>query len=99
MLYCGEKLPYPTSIPAAAKLLDEVKPGWANEIDMGRLDINDFNRCILGQLFSTPTHNGYEAALFDLFGAGPHSLTSLTDEVFGWRASIDKWKTEICARK
>lgn len=31
--------------------LDEHKPGWVEEIDLGRFDIDDGCRCVLGQIF------------------------------------------------
>jgi hypothetical protein len=34
-----------------AARLDAARPGWAAEIDRGRLDVNDCDDCIYGQLF------------------------------------------------
>jgi hypothetical protein len=38
-------------------LLDEHKPGWAERIDLGRLDVSDAYDCVLGQVF--PPAGGY----------------------------------------
>lgn len=38
-------------VATAALWLDEVRPGWAQRIDEGVLDMTSFDHCILGQLF------------------------------------------------
>jgi hypothetical protein len=38
-------------VARGARLLDQVRPGWADMIDMEVFDIEDLRYCILGQLF------------------------------------------------
>jgi hypothetical protein len=35
-----------------AALLDERMPGWANKVDLGRLNLYSTSECVLGQLFA-----------------------------------------------
>lgn len=49
-----------------APLLDAREPGWHRRIDVSTLDLGDFARCVLGQLFPlppgavpSPSDNGY----------------------------------------
>jgi len=37
-----------------AVFLDERRPGWADEIDVERLDLAECTACVLGQLFDAP---------------------------------------------
>lgn len=48
---------YEDAVNAAALLLDEVKPGWAEEIDTDSFAIASMDYCILGQLYG---YNGFE---------------------------------------
>lgn len=47
-----------------ASVLDEIRPGWENEIDTDKLAIWDGDRCIIGQL--SGTH--YVAGIDRVFG-------------------------------
>jgi hypothetical protein len=38
-------------VARGAALLDEREPGWAERIDLGRLDVMSECRCVLGQLY------------------------------------------------
>lgn len=44
-----------------AELLDEVRPGWAIEIDLTTLDMASADYCVLGQLYGE-----YDDGLFEL---------------------------------
>jgi hypothetical protein len=59
------ELVFETPAPKGAALLDEDMPGWADKIDLERLDIQLPGDCVLGQLYGT-----YRAALSVLFGLG-----------------------------
>lgn len=52
----------PTRAAAGAALLDQRRPGWHQQVDRGRLDLEDWRADILGQLYGS-------------FGAGVHKLT------------------------
>ena len=41
---------YTTNAPVGAAYLDEAQPGWAERIDLGKLDMTSSTRCIGGQL-------------------------------------------------
>lgn len=38
-------------VARGAALLDQMQPGWENDVDLSRLDIGLCNTCIVGQLF------------------------------------------------
>jgi len=51
----------PANVERGAAFLDERDPNWPNKIDVGRLDLGDCERCILGQLYVD-----YDEALTEL---------------------------------
>lgn len=84
-----------------AALLDNEIPGWAADIDLSTLDIDDPSECILGQLYGHPEDyfDGYLTGL-DTLGIplgtgesaeygfnGPNENDSLTA---AWRVEIKK---------
>ena len=42
---------YQQAVEKGAGLLDQKRPGWANEINTETLEMHDCYRCILGQLY------------------------------------------------
>lgn len=44
-------------------LLDRVRPGWIDEVDLGKLNINCCLDCVLGQLFGDYRFGYYELRL------------------------------------
>lgn len=38
-------------VERGAALLDQVRPGWHIEVDITRLHLGSYTRCVLGQLF------------------------------------------------
>lgn len=42
---------YEDRVYYGAKFLDAVRPNWTDDIDLDRLDLQDGDNCILGQLF------------------------------------------------
>jgi hypothetical protein len=54
--------PLPTRAAAGAALLDQRRPGWHQQVDRDRLDLEDWRADILGQLYGS-------------FGTGVHKLT------------------------
>ncbi len=38
-------------VKAGAALLDRKRPGWANKVVAGTLDMSECDRCVLGQIF------------------------------------------------
>lgn len=48
-------------VTAGIAFLDEKVPGWREKIDMNRLELNNSNNCILGQLFDNGDANSWES--------------------------------------
>ncbi len=48
-----------------AALLDEKRPGWWRDIDLGRLDIDSCSTCILGQI-GGGKYGAYTSAMSEL---------------------------------
>lgn len=48
-------------VAAGAAFLDVLKPGWDDKIDLAKLDVRDFDNCVLGQLVG-----GYSSAAVGL---------------------------------
>lgn len=42
-----------TRASRGAKLLDEKRPGWAGEIDLGELEMDNAAQCVLGQVYNS----------------------------------------------
>ena len=70
---------YQPVVEDGAKLLDQKRPGWANEINTERLEMNDCQRCILGQLYH-------------YFSVGVHVL-HIRPQVYGFDLprTVSKW--------
>lgn len=48
----------PERVARGVALLDEREPGWADRIDLERLDVEDPCGCVLGQTWDGPTLGG-----------------------------------------
>lgn len=91
---------------AGAMLLDIVRPGWAQEIDLGSLDLGDCDVCVLGQLYGD-----YEEGAAKLFAVAgnPEEASKRAGfnvpEWYGGRRPFtysvltDAWKIEIRNRQ
>jgi hypothetical protein len=84
---------YPSSIEQAANLLDEVKPGWANQINIDELNMNEPTDCIIGQLYRQ-----YDKGMLTLFGDNYKDESQQFDEIFGTHASSAEWTNQINQR-
>lgn len=93
--------PAPLDVNEAAGSLDNLVPGWADQIDLEQLDLNDPFDCILGQLlrgqyytyeFQTKPKSAYQQEWFkedeEFFASGP----------FGFKFQAD-WEVEVKKRK
>ena len=86
---------YPKSISEAAELLDKVNPDWYNKVNLLTLNMMTGYSCILGQLYEN-----YDKGMPLLFNLSPKTGSAeINDEIFGLKAPIDKWKTEINSRR
>jgi hypothetical protein len=90
-------LVYPTSIHAAAKILDIKYPNWHNNINIRKLNMDEYHRCILGQLWGD-----YYKAMYLLFDFHAQDVDSgyAVDSVFGnCRGNKQRWIEQIELRK
>ena len=56
------------------KFLDDVKPGWAGEIDTDELDMENPHACVLGQLYRREADEDYPDAPFSGYTIGGYRL-------------------------
>lgn len=70
---------------AGATLLDIVRPGWADEIDLSQLDLASCEGCVLGQLYGR-YENG-AAHLFAMEDNGPRADTAARAGFVSWGPS------------
>jgi hypothetical protein len=86
-------------IPEAATFLDEAAPGWADMINVERLDLWDCDFCILGQLATK--HPNLTSASWPgdtPWERGKNAL-SVTGSAFAWGGGYQAWVREIEARR
>ncbi len=92
-------------VARGAALLDEKIPGWAERIDLARLQMNSCHDCVIGQLFPvesdwvTPYGRGMEAlGVWDLRGdAAGHGFDGACAVALGaeWRRVIIKRRMAV----
>lgn len=91
---------YPRTIKAAAKFLDKHEPGWADRVNLDRLDMNEGHTCILGQVFMSQAEPALDG---DGFGFAVTKFgwekVDVSDKIFGWHAPVDVWTKEILSRQ
>lgn len=88
-----------------ATLLDVFRPGWADEIDVGRLNLRSCDACVLGQLFGD-YRNGAEKlfavvkeARQDVETAAVTAGFQTWDQDLAVYSNLTKaWKREIAKR-
>jgi hypothetical protein len=83
---------FPNSISKAAKLLDEVNPGWADKIDIEKLDFKKSDSCLLGQLYGD-----YRDGLEELFGDNDDDYED--NGIFEYYTDKSDWLPEINKRR
>jgi hypothetical protein len=76
---------YTERVKRGAALLDKVRPGWRNTIDLSTLDLSSGCLCILGQVFKH-----YDCGLYAVWNIDMDKYDSLEE----WTAS-DGFKTAI----
>jgi hypothetical protein len=59
-------------VNAGAEFMDEVFPGWANRINVDKLDIIDGDHCVLGQIYggAETMYSKYTYVVNDLYAQG-----------------------------
>lgn len=83
-------------VAAGAAFLDERMPGWAERIDLGRLDLDDECNCVIGQLTGDYI-NG--VAQFGLRLSEEVSLGFMPGQADGWHLLDAAWADEIKKRR
>lgn len=92
-------------VARGAALLDAKRPGWAEKIDIGNLDMPRCDRCILGQVFGDYVKAINDDA--DLFGSwrcfalDPNvEYAEIRDAAWseGYRVLTDAWLSAIADR-
>src|SRR5262245_44603799 len=80
-----------------AARLDEVKPGWADEINLKKLDLGISTRCIYGQQFGS-----YNNGVFEMFQAFGSTLSGGSTDWMGAFTDTPEadhfWRNEILQR-
>lgn len=61
-------------IQLGSKFLDDVMPGWAGQIDLDELCLDDPSSCVLGQLYDDEAKNVYPDAPFNGYTIGGYRL-------------------------
>jgi hypothetical protein len=82
-----------------ALALDEMRPGWADEVDVARLDLEVATRCVFGQVFGSWTMGKAKMS-----GALPgHVLLPPSRQgargVLHCNEHLPRWREEIAARR
>jgi hypothetical protein len=80
---------YTERIARGAAFLDEKQPGWRERIDLGELDLNSSECCILGQLFP----GSYFSTLSVLFGDDKQS----TAMAYGFESRLSAEGSQLTA--
>lgn len=79
------------TISAAARQLDNIRPGWASQIT-NKVNMEDGTRCILGQLFGK-----YRTGIWELFGIDIDNGLYY-NSVFAHKADSAEWQKEVDLR-
>lgn len=77
-----------------AAVLDQVRPDWHERIDLDKLDLNLYSKCVLGQVFDS--YGNGRLALADALYVDPFDLNM---QVFDREPFRDEWEHEIRARQ
>jgi hypothetical protein len=89
-------------VPAAAKGLDQLYPGWQNWIDLEKLNMFSCDNCILGQI-GTHVHGAeshYVTWNWNTMRADFHTRVGVArDGVFASEIRRPEWEAEIKARR
>jgi hypothetical protein len=96
------------NVRRGAELLDRVQPGWADRIDLDRLDLGSDCECVLGQLYGGPDDDEDPSylvgrrtlGLTTTEAAAEYGFTvDYSGDPWSW-AELDRlWMAEIRARR
>jgi hypothetical protein len=79
-------------VQAGAAWLDKVRPGWLTEVDVGRLDLRQPDRCVLGQVFVADLADKLFGIVRQSWGercgAGYWTVDGIANEAFGFSPGL-----------
>jgi hypothetical protein len=83
-------------VERGAALLDERRPGWWDEVDVGRLDFDSCEECVLGQLWGS-YGSGKKRLGLDWRGATKLGFVGFLGASPGppWRAAIERRRAQV----
>lgn len=76
----------------AAKALDRAKPGWADRVDVQRIDLWSSDDCVLGQVFGNYFYSDAKPLRRGVFSA------AFAPVPWRVRGTYHAWVKQICAR-
>lgn len=83
-------------VERSARILDELKPGWADKIDLDNFDIQNPRKCVMHYAYKRWWNSqGFSRGMNDLKAHG-YSCLGLA---FAGPQHNDDWRLEIQARK
>lgn len=95
-------------VEAGAAVMDSRVPGWADQIDLDRLDLSSNYRCVLGQTYGSYTtgalkvfgvFNGSRAEVSREHGFDAHRALSQAEIDREFAALTEAWRKEIQERR
>jgi len=99
----GDKFDAAERVTRGVAWLNEHRPGWAADIDLGKLDMMSCYRCILGQLYGYFWGAPFMAEMGDTDGSafaadlGMQARDKRTCSREEYRALADEWRRRIVA--
>lgn len=88
-----------TNASRGAALLDEIKPNWFELIDLATLDIDDPNRCVLGQVFSQEAEDTGLTTGFSYYEREAPMNVFFSDHGFLHNTDYPDWVYEVDRRR
>lgn len=95
---------FAAKVAKGAELLDNERPGWADDIDLESLNMAEGNHCILGQLYGDYVDGLYALGFTRGWGSRGHGFTlhvgwsSASDSMEDWYTLHALWRKEVASR-
>ena len=86
---------FSAQVTAGMSLLDQQRPGWRSEIDLGTLDLGNCQVCVLGQIFGD-YEDGLEALdISDPYKYGFNAVEGMYALTQAWKDALGKNKVLV----
>lgn len=86
---------FSAQVTAGMSLLDQQRPGWRSEIDLGTLDLGNCQVCVLGQIFGD-YEDGLEALdISDPYKYGFNAVDGMYALTEAWKDALGKNKVLV----